>query len=86
MGLFQNLKELMVFTTKVRASNNLRVIKMVILVFLNYLNTMVISEMTSFSFGTMVQNWKNSPGNLWVSVPVFDNRPTTLLMIFLGIP
>ncbi len=43
--------------------------------------------MTSFSFRTMVSNSKNSPGNLWVSVPVFDNRPTTLLMIFfLGIP
>jgi hypothetical protein len=86
LGLFQNLKELMVFTTKVRASNNLKVIKMVILVFLNYLNTMVISEMTSFSFRTMVPNSENSTGNLWVSVPAFDNRPTTLLMIFMGIP
>jgi hypothetical protein len=58
----------MVFT-KVRASNNLRVIKMDIPIFLNYLNTMVISEMASFGFRTMVPNSKNSPGNLWVSVP-----------------
>ncbi len=60
---------------------------MVILLFLNHLNTMVISEMTSFSFRIMVLNSKISPGNLRVSVPVFDNHPTTLgLLIFLRIP